>query len=104
MYKFEIGQKLQIYGCRHLVPDSILEGMIVTVKELPGYDGSKGEEGIYNVVTPGSVSIPVMERFLRPFPPILPNGRGDIDTKSTWPEFEAATGIKLATLRGNPDY
>jgi hypothetical protein len=104
MTKYEMNQKLEIFGLPATSPGSVHNGAIVTVVDLPGYSvaaphayGVKFETG-FNV---GDV-LPCSEHFLRPYPPKLVNGRGNLDTKTTWAEFDFATGIDSNKFRTQP--
>lgn len=102
-YKFEVGQKLEIYGLPDIGGDFTYNGEIVVVVALPGYN--KALPKAYGVLRKSGDVMPAVETYLRPFPPKLPNGRGDTDEKVTWDEFDKATNLKsIVFRRGNPDY
>jgi hypothetical protein len=106
--KYELGQKLEIHSLPNIAELPSLNGSIVFVKSLPGTHAVF--TGAYGVLTKEGKIEWVAERYLRPYPPELPNGRGDTDNKSTWEEFRKATNLsteqmdRIRGLNSNPDY
>lgn len=104
--KYEKNQRLEIHGLPQIGGDQCYNGSIVTVVLLPGYH--PGAPKAYGVEFKDGMVRPAVEQYLRPYPPVLPNGRADIDTKVTWEQFDAATGIKSNCFRdgfnANPEY
>lgn len=94
--KYELEQKLEIHGLPEDATDRYMNGEVVTVVALPGY--LPIAPLAYGVALKSGEVIPAISKFLRPYPPMLPNGRGDIDKKSTWAEFDKATGIVSAKV------
>jgi len=105
--KFEINQKVEIYGLPE-VPgaQSSYNGSIGIILAYPGYHTVATEA--YGVLLSNGAIVPCIPKFLRPFPPVLPNGRGDLDTKTTWADFDKATTLTSANFRfeptASPDY
>jgi hypothetical protein len=95
--RFEMNQKLELHSLA-VEFDIIRNGEIVTVLALPGYDPEN--PAAYGVLFKDGVLRPCIERFLRPYPPVLPNGRADLDQKSSWEQFQKATGIDPDVVRG----
>ena len=96
MNKFELGDKVEVCNVPPYPGERSLNGMLGIIAGLPGYDHNypecyalKVEFGIIN-------SYP---NFFRPYPPKLPNGRADIDNKTTWAEFDKATGLDSRKFR-----
>lgn len=103
--KYEIGQKLEIYGLPDIGTEYTYNGEIVSVVALPGYN--KQLPKAYGVLMRNGDVMPAIGKYLRPYPPTLPCGRGDIDQKTIWEEFDRATGLNSSTFRNrnaNPDY
>jgi hypothetical protein len=107
MTKYEMSQRVEIHGLPENAADAIYNGCIGTVVALPGYNtlapkgyGVRFDSGIHV----GSI-VPCIDKFLRPFPPKLPNGRGDIDKLTSWAEFDKVTGLEsIGFRRPNHDY
>lgn len=100
MGRYTLGQRVQVSG---LQDNQQFNGQIVTIRSLPGTDPVI--LGAYVVVAKCGTVLAVIERFLLPYPPTLPNGRGDTDTPSNWLDFDKATGLKsIVFRRGNADY
>lgn len=96
MNKFELGDKAEICNVPPFPGERPLNGLTGIIVALPGYDqnfpecyGLEVEFGIINA----------NPKFIRPYPPKLPNGRADIDNKTTWAEFDKATGLDSRTFR-----
>lgn len=96
--KFEVGDKLEIHSLPVTGPDFTLNGEIVIVKLARGY--LQDFPQCYGVMFKDGRIQPAKECYLRPFPPS--RNRGDMDTKTTWEEFEKETGISVDTIRHGP--
>lgn len=96
MNKFVIDQKLEIYGLPAI--SGMLNGEIVVVKYLPGHSLIVPEA--YGVLRTNGEIVSAIERYLRPYPP--DKDRGDMDSPSTWEDFEKATGISREIVQHGP--
>lgn len=105
MGKYELGDKVEVHGLPELGTESHLNGSIGIVVALPGYNNlSPLAYGVRFDSGPSVGStLPAIDKFLRPFPPKLPNGRGDVDKKTTWAEFDAMTGLRSRSFREGYD-
>lgn len=107
MTKYEVGQRVEIHGLPEFSADAVHNGQIVTVVALPGYNSlSPKAYGVRFDSGPNAGKTePAIPKYLRPFPPKLPNGRGDTDKVTSWAEFDAMTGMRsVAFRRSNPDW
>lgn len=103
MGKYEIGDKVEVHGLPET--ESYMNGSIGIVVALPGYNNlSPDAYGVRFDSGPrvGS-TLPAITKFLRPYPPKLPNGRADVDKKTTWAEFDAMTGLRSRSFRQGYD-
>jgi len=89
--KFSVGQKAEIYAP---VAAPFFHRTIVTILTDEGHDTT------HLVQLPSGRMIPVAAEFLHVFPPILENGREDIDDPVSWVQFELMTGIPADVVRG----
>jgi len=89
--KFTVGQRAEIFS--PVVAPSHHRTLCHVLTE-------SGDDSTYLVMLDSGRMMVVAEEFLRPFPPVLENGRGDIDTKVSWESFEQATGIPADDIRG----
>lgn len=107
MNRFELNDRVEIYGLPEFSADAIHNGVIGKIVALPGYNRlAKLAYGVEFTTGPNAGQVePCIEKFLRPFPPKLPNGRGDTDKVLTWEEFDKATGLQsIGFRRPNHDY
>lgn len=93
MSRFVVGQKVYVSG---LPQGNQYNGSVGIVMSLPGSVLDKLDA--YTVSTPTDL-IAIVERNLSPYPPVLPNGRGDTDKPSTWAEFDRITGLRSSDFR-----
>jgi hypothetical protein len=81
-------------------PQNALNGEIVVIAKLPGYHHTYRSN--YLIRFPNGREICASPDYLRPAPP--PKYRGDIDEKSSWDEWEKATGIPADVVRGTDSF
>lgn len=96
MTKYEKNQKLEIFGLT-APHETMWNGEVVIVLALPGYNTSFPEA--YGVLARDGLLHGVHRNNLRPFPPTIPGGRKDLDKKTSWAEFDAATGLDSSKFR-----
>lgn len=102
MGNYELGDKVELHGLPEFQGEAMLNGRIGKVVALPGFDADFPE--CYGLEIPSiQLVVRAVPRFLRPYPPKLPNGRGDIDKKTTWAEFDAMTGLRSRSFREGYD-
>lgn len=99
-HKFELGQKLEVHSIPEATEEYSLNGKIVFVTKLPGCSEKWPE--CYEVVFADRTKRLAFVKNLRPYPPSLPNGRGDCDVVTSWEQFEKATGIPRAVILNGP--
>lgn len=94
--RFQVGDKLEIHSIPSFSSDAMANGEIVVVLEC--YPSTS----YYSVLFKSGLVRPCPEKFLRPFPPVLPNGRGNMDNQTSWEEFQKETGINPAAVKNPP--
>lgn len=107
MNKFAVGERVEIHSLPDFSADAIHNGVIGKIVALPGYNRlAKEAYGVQFDSGPDVGKIePCLAKYLRPFPPKLPNGRGDTDKVLTWEAFDKATGLQsIGFRRPNHDY
>lgn len=99
-YKFEVGQRVQIYGLPDFSADCIYNGMVGTVVSLPGFHPIAKKA--YAVFLDNHGIEACIDTYLRHAPP---KSRKDADCTTSWEEFDRMTGLKSTTFRSsNPDW
>lgn len=95
MTKYEKNQKLEIFGLAD--QQAVFNGSVVVVLTLPGLNPRFPEA--YGVLLKNGDATLVHQDNLRPYPPSTPGGRKDLDQKTSWAEFDKATGLDSTTFR-----
>lgn len=100
MNRWEKDDKLEVHSTPYFDGVQSYDGQVVTVLASPGYDPDFPQA--YGVLFRDGILRPVHPRFLRSLPPVLPQGRGDLDVRSNWQAFDTATGLDSSGFRKSP--